>query len=109
MTTDGGCTPLDHAHAELEGVRLHYVSAGAGEPVVLLHGWPQSWFEWRLVIPLLSPHYRVIAPDLRGLGDSSRPAAGYDTETLAADIWRLMTEHLQLPHFIAVGHDWGGP
>ncbi len=109
MTTDGGCTPLDHAHAELEGVRLHYVSAGAGEPVVLLHGWPQSWFEWRLVIPLLSPHYRVIAPDLRGLGDSSRPAAGYDTDTLAADIWRLMTEHLQLPHFIAVGHDWGGP
>lgn len=59
-----------HRLADVGEVRLHYVEAGAGEPVVLLHGWPQTWFMWRGVIPALTQHYRVIAVDLRGLGES---------------------------------------
>jgi len=76
---------------------------------VLLHGWPQSWYEWRHVIPGLAGRFQVIAPDLRGLGDSSRPADGYDKKTVAHDIWRLVHDHLGMPEFFLVGHDWGGP
>ncbi len=99
----------DHHFAELSQVRMHYVVAGSGDPVVLLHGWPQSWYEWRHVIALLRHEYRLIAPDLRGLGDSSRPRDGYDTATLAADIWELVHDHLGIERFRLVGHDWGGP
>jgi pimeloyl-ACP methyl ester carboxylesterase len=90
-------------------VRLHYVTAGAGEPVLLLHGWPQTWYEWRHLIAELSGEYCLIAPDLRGLGDSSRPATGYDKRTIAADLWALMSDVLSHEQFIAVGHDWGAP
>jgi len=100
---------LSHAYARLSGVLMHYVTAGAGEAVVLLHGWPQTWREWRHVIPLLAQRYRVIAPDLRGLGDSSRPLDGYDSRTLGADVGELVVEHLGIPRFHLVGHDWGGP
>jgi pimeloyl-ACP methyl ester carboxylesterase len=100
---------LEHQYAELSNVRLHYVVAGEGPPVVLLHGWPQTWFSWRKVIPLLANRYRVIAPDLRGLGDSSRPTSGYDKRTVGRDIWQLITEVLGHPRFLLVGHDWGGP
>lgn len=103
--------------ADLDGVTLHYLAAGptagptAGEdhPVVLLHGVPQSSHEWRYVIPRLAERYRVIAPDLRGLGDSSRPAGGYDKKTVADDVWRLVRGHLGVEGFFLVGHDWGGP
>jgi len=98
-----------HADANLGEVRLHYVSAGHGPPVVLLHGWPQTWYEWREVMPLLANEYQRIAPDLRGLGDSSRPTHGYDTATVAADIWALMHATLGHARFAVVGHDWGGP
>jgi pimeloyl-ACP methyl ester carboxylesterase len=97
------------AHADLGDVRLHYVTAGDGFPVVLLHGWPQSWHEWRHIIPGLSIHYRVVAPDLRGLGDSSHPPGGYDKKTVGGDVWRLMHDVLGLSEFYLVGHDWGGP
>jgi pimeloyl-ACP methyl ester carboxylesterase len=90
-------------------VRLHYVMAGQGPAVVLLHGWPQTWYMWREVIPGLATRYRVIAPDLRGLGDSSRPADGYDKKTLAQDVWRLVHEVLHEKSLFVVGHDWGGP
>jgi pimeloyl-ACP methyl ester carboxylesterase len=100
---------MEHAHADLGDVRLHYVTAGAGFPVVLLHGWPQSWYEWRRVIPGLAERFRVIAPDLRGLGDSSRPADGYDKKTVGSDVWRLVHDVLGLDAFYLVGHDWGGP
>lgn len=99
---------LAHHFADLEQVRLHYVTAGQGEPVVLLHGWPQTWFMWREVIPLLAPHHALIAPDLRGLGDSSRPECGYDKMTVARDIAELMTS-LGHDRFRVVAHDWGGP
>lgn len=98
-----------HHHADLGDVRLHYVTAGQGDPVVLLHGIPQTWYEWRAVIARLAPRYSVIAPDLRGLGDSSRPPTGYDKKTVADDVWRLLKEHLHIDRFFLVGHDWGGP
>jgi pimeloyl-ACP methyl ester carboxylesterase len=100
---------LRHQYADVGDVRLHYVAAGEGPTVVLLHGWPQTWYMWRNVLPGLASHYRVIAPDLRGLGDSSRPLGGYDTRTVAQDIWRLMHDVLGHKRFIVVGHDWGGP
>ena len=98
-----------HAFADLGEVTLHYVTAGQGEPVVLLHGWPHTWYAWRHVIPRLAEKYTVIAPDLRGLGDSSRPLSGYDKKTVANDVWRLVTEVLGHRQFFLVGHDWGGP
>ena len=101
-------TGFDHHYADLGDVRLHYVTAGEGFPVVLLHGWPQSWYEWRHIMPELAKSYRVIAPDLRGLGDSSRPADGYDKKTVGGDIWRLL-QRLGVDRFFLVGHDWGGP
>ncbi len=100
---------FNHADADLGEVRLHYVTMGKGPAIVLLHGWPQTWYMWRDVMPALAAHYRVIAPDLRGLGDSSRPTGGYDKKTLAQDIWRLMHDVLDEPRFFIVGHDWGGP
>jgi len=100
---------FEHAYAELGDVRLHYVTAGKGPAVVLLHGWPQTWYMWRDVMSGLAPHYRVIAPDLRGLGDSSRPADGYDKKTLAQDVWHLVHDVLREESLFVVGHDWGGP
>lgn len=100
---------LHHAHADVGDVRLHYVTAGDGPAVILLHGWPQSWYMWRDVMPGLAARYRVIAPDLRGLGDSSRPTSGYDKKTLAEDVWRLAHEVLGEQRLFVVGHDWGGP
>ncbi|MEO6362426.1 MAG: alpha/beta hydrolase [Caldimonas sp.] len=100
---------IEHHRASLSEVDMHYVSAGAGEPVVLLHGWPSTWYEWRHVMALLATGYRVIAPDLRGLGDSSRPSGGYDKKRIAADLWELLRGHLGLAQWHLVGHDWGGP
>ncbi len=100
---------LTHHFADLDEVLLHYVTAGSGDPIVLLHGWPQTWYEWRKIIPALAEKYLVIAPDLRGLGDSSRPAGGYDKRTLAGDIWQLLHDRLGYDRFHVVGHDWGGP
>ena len=99
---------MEHRSLRLSRVRLHVVIAGAGEPVVLLHGWPQTWHEWRKVIPLLAGSYRLVVPDLPGLGESSRPAGGYDKKTIAADLAE-MCGRLELGPFHLVGHDWGGP
>jgi len=100
---------IEHHHARLADVSLHYVTAGAGDPVVLLHGWPSTWYEWRHVMRLLAPHHRLIVPDLRGLGDSSRPLDGYDKKTVAGDLWQLLSGTLGLTRWHLVGHDWGGP
>jgi len=100
---------IAHHYADLGDVMMHYVRAGSGPPVVLLHGWPQTWYEWRHVIPALAERHTVIAPDLRGLGDTSRPETGYDKRTVAGDVWRLVRDHLGFERFHLVGHDWGGP
>ncbi len=107
--TQGLDLELKHEWANLGDVRLHYVTGGQGPAVVFLHGWPQTWYMWRDVLPGLMQNYRVFAVDLRGLGDSSRPATGYDTRTVAQDIWRMMTEVLDIRCFHVVAHDWGGP
>jgi len=97
---------FSHRKVDVDGARLHYVVGGQGEPLVLLHGWAQTWFTWHRIMPELARHYTVIVPDLRGLGDSSRPATGYDDTTLAEDIRQLL---LKLGHSRAliVGHDLG--
>lgn len=96
-------------YADLGDGLVHYLTAGQGEPLVLLHGIPQTSHEWRYVIPLLSDRFRIIAPDLRGLGDNTRAADGFDKKTVASDVWRLLDDHLKIDRFFLVGHDWGGP
>ena len=100
---------VTHHYADVGEVLLHYVTAGEGPPVVLIHGYPQTWWEWRHQIPVLAEKYTVIAPDMRGLGDSSRPATGYDKKTIANDIWQVVNGTLGHESFYLVGHDWGGP
>lgn len=73
--------------ARVNGTRLHYVSGGQGAPLVLLPGWPRTWYQFHKVMPRLARHYRVIAPDLRGMGDSDKPVGGYDKKTMARDIY----------------------
>jgi len=100
---------FEHDFANLGDVTIHHVTAGQGPAVVLIHGWPQTWYMWRDIMRGLADRYRVIAPDLRGLGDSSRPVAGYDKKTISNDIWRLAHDVLGEKQFFVVGHDWGGP
>jgi len=100
----------NHYKAKVNGILIHYVmSEGKGDPIVLLHGWPQTWYEWRKVIPILiDNNYTVIAPDLRGLGDSEKPQTGYDTKTVAEDIYQLIKK-LGYSKIYLVAHDLGGP
>jgi pimeloyl-ACP methyl ester carboxylesterase len=95
-----------HHMASVNGIQLHYVMGGHGDPVVLLHGWPETWYEWRHVMPALAKNYTVIAPDLRGLGDSSKPQTGFDGKTVAEDIHQLVTQ-LGFKTIFLVGHDIG--
>jgi pimeloyl-ACP methyl ester carboxylesterase len=99
---------FEHETLNLSRLALHVATVGVGDPVVLLHGWPQAWYEWRKVAPLLAGRYRIVMPDLPGLGDSGRPKSGYDKKTLALDL-REMCDLLELSRFHLVGHDWGGP
>ena len=80
--------------ADVGDATLHYATAGTGPTLVLLHGWPQSWRCWRKVIPLLAPDYTVIAPDLRGLGQSSLAEDGYAKRLVAGDVWTLVHDVL---------------
>jgi len=97
---------ITHHTAVVNGVRLHYVMAGSGEPLVLLHGWPQTWREWHSMIPALARQFTVIAPDMRGFGDSDKPGSGYDKRTVAQDIHQLV-HHLGFHEINLVGHDIG--
>jgi pimeloyl-ACP methyl ester carboxylesterase len=96
-----------HSHHLAGEVELHVAEAGEGPPLVLLHGWPQHWYEWRALIPPLARRYRVLCPDLRGLGWSEAPRRGYDKETLARDVLALL-DGLGVDRFRLAGHDWGG-
>ncbi len=87
-------------------VRLHAVSGGDGPPLLLIHGWPGSWYYWRLVMPALARDFQVIAVDQRGIGLSDKPEEGYDTRTLANDLVRLM-DALGHKRFAMVGVDTG--
>jgi pimeloyl-ACP methyl ester carboxylesterase len=96
-----------HNVAIVNGFRMHYVIAGTGYPIVLLHGWPQSCYEWRKIIPSLAERFTIIAPDLRGLGNSDRPLTGYDKRTLGSDVYALVRS-LGFGKIGLAGHDWGG-
>lgn len=95
-----------HHTATVNGIQMHYVTGGHGDPAVLLHGWPETWYAWRHVMPDLAKNYTVIVPDLRGLGDSSKPTTGYDGRTVAEDIHQLVTQ-LGFKTIFLVGHDIG--
>ncbi|WP_167045922.1 alpha/beta hydrolase [Salinibacterium sp. ZJ454] len=97
---------VEHSLIELPGLRMHVAQAGEGDPVVLLHGAPQNWWEWHAVIPELAKTNRVIAPDLRGAGWTDVPTGGYTREQLLADLVNLLDAlHRERVHLI--GHDWG--
>ena len=97
---------VEHRFVDAGRLRMHVAEAGEGDPVLLLHGWPQHWYLWREVIPRLAPHARVICPDLRGFGWTDVPRGGYDRETMAADVLALM-DSLGLERVRLAGHDWG--
>jgi pimeloyl-ACP methyl ester carboxylesterase len=99
----------EHRYAEIGGERLsvHYAEAGDGPPLVMLHGWPQHFWCWRRVVPLLTDRFRVICPDLRGFGWSDAPGSGYEPDTFASDAVALL-DALGIERACLMGHDWGG-
>jgi len=105
---DPGLTGFEHRFAIQDGVRLHYVTGGKedGEAVVLLAGFPESWFAWRKVMKLLAAGFRIVAPDLPGQGDSDRPQGGYDTKALAAMVHGLL-QQLGVTRCCIAAHDVG--
>jgi haloacetate dehalogenase len=92
--------------AVIGGLRMHYQLAGAGPPLMLLHGWPQTCHCWRHLVPRLARSYTVIAPDLRGYGLTDKPPGGYDKRTMAEDV-RGLAAHLGFDSLAVVGHDRG--
>jgi pimeloyl-ACP methyl ester carboxylesterase len=98
-----------HHHARVNGTDLHYVTAGAtGSPVLLVHGFPETWWVFHRVLPLLGAHHRVIAVDLRGFGDSATAETGHDSATAAADLIGLI-DRLGLGPVHLTGQDISGP
>jgi pimeloyl-ACP methyl ester carboxylesterase len=112
MTAPPDIPGAEHRFAEIQTadageLRVHYAEAGEGPPLLLLHGWPQHFWCWRRVVPLLAGDHRLICPDLRGFGWSDAPGRGYDNETFAADAVALL-DALELDRVSVIGHDWGG-
>ncbi|KAF1036574.1 MAG: Soluble epoxide hydrolase [Burkholderia lata] len=97
---------VTHHTRVANGIRQHYLDAGSGPVVVLLHGFPETSYAWRHQIPVLARTYRVIAPDLRGYGETDKPASGYDKRNMALDIVRLL-DALGIEKVVLVGHDRG--
>jgi epoxide hydrolase 4 len=110
MPANSSSDPWTHHFAPINGIRLHYVEAGSGPLVILLHGFPEFWYSWRHQIPVLAKAgFRVVAPDLRGYGESDKPRGvqAYQIELLTADVLALI-HHLGYSSAHIVGHDWGG-
>jgi len=103
---DGFAGTFTSQYVDTGGLRQHVVTGGDGPPLLLVHGWPQTWYAWRLVMPALARDFSVIAPDQRGTGLTGRPQDGYDTGTLAADLVALM-DALGHQRFAVAGHDTG--
>jgi pimeloyl-ACP methyl ester carboxylesterase len=93
--------------AQANGTRLHYVRGGSGPPLILLHGFPEDWYEFRLVMPRLAKRFTVVALDLRGVGESAPSETGYDAANMAEDIHQFILS-LGLEHVYLFGHDIGG-
>lgn len=95
-----------HQTALVNGVNIHYVIGGKGDPLVLVHGFGQNWYMWNRLLPELSKHFTVIAPDLRGVGESDKPESGYDKKNMAKDIHELV-QKLGYKNINLAGHDIG--
>ena len=100
---------LKHDYADINDIRLHYVTAGKGKLLMFAHGFPEFWYEWKDQLAEFEDEYQVVAPDMRGYNLSSKPAEveQYRVEYLIEDL-RLLAEHLGHKRFILIGHDWGG-
>lgn len=101
---------VEHHYVDARGLRMHVALAGPedGDPVVLVHGWPQHWWIWRGVLPALTgAGYRCICPDLRGHGWTEAPPDGYEKEQFATDVLAAL-DTLGVERFKLIGHDWGG-
>ena len=103
---EGFVSAFSSRFVDVGQVRLHAVTGGDGPPVLLVHGWPEHWYAWRLVMPELARQFNVVAVDQRGMGLSDKPDDGYDTATLADDLVGLM-DALGHERFAVVGHDTG--
>ena len=98
---------IDHLRVSVNGAALHVARAGQGRPLLLLHGWPEFWLSWEPVMQRLADRFTLIAPDLRGFGDSGKPAGPWGPDGHAADLLALL-DALQIEHAGVVGHDVGG-
>ena len=98
--------PIVDRYATVNGVKLHYLVAGKGAPVILLHGYAQNSHMWRPAMKELAKSHRVLAPDLRGFGDSAKPESGYDKKTMAQDVHAL-AQSLGIQKAGVAGHDIG--
>ena len=103
---DGFTDTFTSRYVDTDELRQHAVIGGDGPPLLLVHGWPQNWYAWRLLMPELARDFEVIAVDQRGIGLSDKPQDGYDTGTLAGDLVTLM-DALGHERFAVVGHDTG--
>ena len=100
---------LKHGYADSDGVKIHYVTAGAGPLVVMIHGFPDFWYTWRELIPVLASSYRVVAIDQRGYNLSDKPdgVENYKVDKLVGDV-KSIIQHFDQDKAIVIGHDWGG-
>lgn len=100
---------MQSEYAEVNGVRLHYVTTGQGKLILFLHGFPEFWYGWKRQLEEFARDHRAVAPDMRGYNLSSKPAelAQYELTVLVEDV-RALAEHLSPEQFTLVGHDWGG-
>ena len=99
---------MQHREIEANGARFHVAIEGAGPPLLLLHGWPEFWLTWEPVMTRLADRFTLHAPDLRGFGDSDKPAGPHGPQDHAADMLALL-DALEIPRAGLVGHDVGGP
>ncbi len=99
-------TGFTNHYAQINDIRMHYVMGGSGEPLVLLPGWPHTWWSYHKVMPELALHFTVIAVDIRGMGSSDKPSEGYDKKNMARDIYGLINA-LGYDSVYIVGHDIG--
>lgn len=99
----------EDGYVDSDGVKIHYVTAGEGELVVLIHGFPDYWYSWRKQIPALAEHYKVVAIDQRGYNKSDQPEGveSYTVDKLVGDVYNVV-KHFKRDKAIIVGHDWGG-
>src|SRR5215472_5676111 len=105
---DGFTGTFTSRYVDTGGLRQHVVSGGDGPPLLLVHGWPQTWYQWRLVMPALARDFTVVAVDQRGIGLSEKPETGYDVGTQSNDMVVLM-EALGHRRFAMIGFDTGMP